>query len=199
VCCSSSARVTRAPHHTRNPRSNANAMSTFSQRRLSQVTSALRTATAEASSPALAANAAAAAKPAAQVALVGAGSWATGWHLPHLDANPDCDIAAIVEMGDEHRAAMGEQYGCPTFATFEELIASDVQVDGVLISSPHRTHFDLGMMAIDAGYNVLIEKPMTVSAEEAQTLVDAAKAGGKIFMVSRCTVSTISLCLSMSS
>jgi hypothetical protein len=85
--------------------------------------------------------------------LVGAGSWATGWHLPHLDANPDCNIAAIVEMGDEHRAAMGEQYGCPTFATFEELIASDVQVDGVLISSPHRTHFDLGMMAIDAIYS----------------------------------------------
>ncbi len=119
----------------------------------------------------------------AQIALVGAGTWATGWHLPHLHANPHCDISAIVEMGEQHRAALGAQYGCPTFSKLEDLIASDVAVDGVLISSPHRTHFDLGMMAIDAGYNVLIEKPMTVSAEEARTLAAAAQAGGKIFMV----------------
>ena len=78
---------------------------------------------------------------------------------------------------------MGETYGCPTFPDLGALIASDVDVDGVLISSPHTTHFDLGMAAIAAGYNVLIEKPMTCSAAEAETLVAAAKAGGKIFMV----------------
>ena len=78
---------------------------------------------------------------------------------------------------------MGEQYCCPTFASLGELVASSCQVDGVLISTPHKTHFELGMEAIAAGMNVLIEKPMTTTGEDAQTVVDAAKAAGKIFMV----------------
>jgi predicted dehydrogenase len=119
----------------------------------------------------------------AQIALIGAGTWATGWHLPHLHAHPDANIAAIVEVAEAHRAAMGEKYGAPTFETIDALIVSGVAVDGVLISAPHRAHFELGKKAIAAGYNVLIEKPMTVSAAEAQALVEAARAGGKIFMV----------------
>ena len=120
----------------------------------------------------------------AAIAVVGAGWWATGWHLPQLSRHPEAHIAAIVEMDESLRTELGELYGCPTFATLAELVASvDVQLDGVLISTPHRTHFELGMEAIDAGLNVLIEKPMTTTGPDAQVLVDAAKAGGKIFMV----------------
>ena len=120
----------------------------------------------------------------AQIAVVGAGGWwARDWHCPGLQRHPEADIAAIVEMDAAVREAMGAQYGCATFATLGELIASDVSVDGVLISTPHRTHFELGMQAISAGMNVLIEKPMTTTGEDAQTIVDAAKAAGKIFMV----------------
>ena len=71
----------------------------------------------------IAAAPAAAAERKAQIALVGAGMWATGWHLPHLSEHPGADIAAIVEMDAEHRASLGEQYGCATFATLDELIA----------------------------------------------------------------------------
>lgn len=123
----------------------------------------------------------------AQIAVVGAGGWwARSWHVPGLRKHPEADIAAIVEMDPVVRDELAKEYGCSAFATLDDLLDSDVDVDGVLISTPHRTHFDLGMKAIAAGLNVLIEKPMTTTSEDAQTIVDAATAAGKIFMVNVC-------------
>jgi predicted dehydrogenase len=120
----------------------------------------------------------------AQIAIIGAGGWwARSWHVPGLHQHPEADIAAIVEMDAGVRDELAEEYGCAAFGTLDDLLDSDLSVDGVLISTPHRTHFDLGMQAIAAGLNVLIEKPMTTTSEDAQTIVDAAKAAGKIFMV----------------
>jgi len=120
----------------------------------------------------------------AQIAIIGAGGWwARSWHVPGLHQHPEADIAAVVEMDAGVRGELAEEYGCPAFATLDDLLNSGLNVDGVLISTPHRTHFDLGMQAIAAGLNVLIEKPMTTTSEDAQTIVDAAKAAGKIFMV----------------
>ena len=102
----------------------------------------------------------------ARIGLVGAGGWwSSGWHAPGLHGHPEAELAAIVETAPAARATLGERYGCQTFASLEELIASDVEVDGVLILTPQRTHFELGMQAIAAGLNVLIEKPMTTTGE----------------------------------
>ena len=119
----------------------------------------------------------------AQIALIGAGWWARDWHLPHLDNNPQCDLVAIVDPSPALREEFGQLYSVPTFASLEQLLGAGLQLDGVLISSPHKTHFSLGMQAINAGLNVLIEKPMTTDPEEAAMIVKAAADGGKIFMV----------------
>jgi predicted dehydrogenase len=119
----------------------------------------------------------------ARIALVGAGWWAQGWHLPQLHANPHCELVAVVEISPELRAELEEQYGCQTFGTFDALLQASLALDGVLISSPHKTHFELGKQAIAAGLHVLMEKPMTTSTAEAAELRSAAERGGRVFMV----------------
>jgi predicted dehydrogenase len=67
-------------------------------------------------------------------------------------------------------------------ADCDDLIA-DPAVDAVVIATPVSTHFDLAMRALRAGKHVLVEKPMTTTAAEAERLIETAEACGRILMV----------------
>ena len=54
----------------------------------------------------------------------------------------------------------------------------------VHIATPSETHYELAKMALEAGKNVLVEKPMTLSSHESYDLVDVAKEGGLLIEVS---------------
>ena len=131
-----------------------------------------------------------------------ASGWSQGWHLPHLDAHPDAEIAAIVDPTFEtahwqgqgkgnHWSGgdflnvdeLGEKYGCPTFADVDDMVASGLEVDGVLVASNHATHAEIGIKVAAAGLHCMMEKPMTTLVPEARELAAAADAGGKFFAV----------------
>jgi len=132
-------------------------------------------------------------KPAARLAVVGAGWWTQGWHLPHLARHPQAIISAIVEPSSHIRSSLnpdiqqlstlGEMYAAPTFESFDQLLSSGTQLDGVVIGATHKAHYDLGMKAIESGLNVFMEKPMTTDPSEARKLADAVERNGKLFMV----------------
>jgi predicted dehydrogenase len=63
-----------------------------------------------------------------------------------------------------------------------EQVVGDPEVDVVYVAAPQSEHLRLGLLAIDAGKHVLIEKPITTSAAEARRLVDAARAAGVFLM-----------------
>jgi hypothetical protein len=138
----------------------------------------------------------------AKIALAGAGWWSQGWHLPHLDNHPDCEIAAIVDPSfetahwngqgkDNHWSGsnfmnleeLGEKYGCPTFADVDDMVAAGTPVDGVLVASNHATHAEIGIKCAAAGYHIMMEKPMTTDVAEARALLESAQSTGKVFMV----------------
>ena len=129
----------------------------------------------------------------ARIAVVGAGWWSQGWHLPQLHRNPHASVAAIVDPSPELRStladleqldALGRRYGAPTFPTVGELLASDnTALDGVLVASTHATHSEIATQALDRGLHVLCEKPMTTDPGEAWALAAAAERSGKYFCV----------------
>eukprot|EP01043_Picozoa_sp_COSAG02_P030048 COSAG02_NODE_1900_length_10458_cov_4.285838_4_plen_394_part_00 len=129
----------------------------------------------------------------ARIVLIGAGWWSQGWHLPHLHRNPKAKIVAIVDptphpvspMNPDMQsvAALSSQYDAPAFDSLEELLATDIEVDGVVIGSNHASHHQLATTAMEAGYHVMCEKPMTVDIDEAKDLVAKAAATDKVFMV----------------
>lgn len=102
------------------------------------------------------------------------------FHAPFIDANPHFNLGAIVER---HKEESREKYpNAKLYRSFEELI-NDKEIELVIVNTPVQTHFEYAAAALNAGKAVIVEKPFTVNAEEAQQLCDLAKEKNLFFSV----------------
>jgi len=91
-------------------------------------------------------------------------------------------IVAACDLFPERRARMAERYGCAVYEDIEALIA-DPEVEMVDIATRSIDHFAHARLALEAGKNVFLEKPMCVSYEEAYRLQDiAADSAGNLYV-----------------
>lgn len=112
--------------------------------------------------------------------MVGAGWWATNAHLPALYAHRDVDLVAVVDPDPTRARVAADAFDVPdTYGTIEELLAAR-EVDGVIVATPHTTHFPIVSTALAAGVGVLVEKPMTTTADDAWRLVDLQRQTGAV-------------------
>lgn len=85
----------------------------------------------------------------------------------------DCfELVGFYDPNDEHAAQVVENQGIKRFENIDELLR---EVDVVDIVTPTITHFELAHQAIQQGKHVFIEKPLTNTLEEAETLLEACK------------------------
>ncbi len=116
-----------------------------------------------------------------RLGIVGAGSIALRGHFPHLtmeDVRDRVRITAVCDPVLERAQAAAAKFGVPAaYATMEELLAAG-EVDAVSICSPIGVHYEQGMLAVAHGVHVHFNKSMTTTADEADRLIDAARARG---------------------
>ena len=92
------------------------------------------------------------------------------------------DVVAVGSRSAESARAFAEQYGIAhAHGSYEELVA-DPEVDIVYVASPHSHHLAHATLALEAGKHVLIEKAVTLDADEAMALRDLAAARGLLVM-----------------
>lgn len=92
------------------------------------------------------------------------------------------DVVAVGSRSAESARAFAEQYGIAhAHGSYEELVA-DPEVDIVYVASPHSHHLAHATLALEAGKHVLIEKAVTLDADEAIALRDLAAARGLLVM-----------------
>ena len=113
----------------------------------------------------------------ARIGVVGAGWWATSFHLPALDAHPRAEIVGVADLTSDKAQRAAERYGAAWFTDHRELL--ELGVDGVVVATPHDTHFALTRDALDARADVLVEKPMVVEPEDGRELVRLARTRGR--------------------
>ncbi|HZO99128.1 MAG TPA: Gfo/Idh/MocA family oxidoreductase [Terriglobales bacterium] len=118
-----------------------------------------------------------------RIAVLGAGWWAAENHIPVLRARPDVEIAGICRLGREELRKAQEHFGIP-FGTedYRELLALEA-LDGVVISTPHRLHYEHAGASLEKGLHVLCEKPMTLHASEARKLAALAESRQRHFVI----------------
>ena len=107
------------------------------------------------------------------------GIW-TGVHEPGIRRSPDLELVAICDIDEEKLKAAGEKYGIDEahrFVDYHDLINCP-DVDAVDICTSNDAHFEIGMAAVEAGKPYDIEKPITMTAEEADILANATKEKG---------------------
>ena len=119
-----------------------------------------------------------------RIGIVGLGRAGWGMHCEELETRQKTyEIVAACDTIPERRERMVERYGCKTYANITDLI-SDPDVELVDIATRSCDHYKHASMALAAGKNVFLEKPMCVSYSESLKLQQAAEhsPGGNLFI-----------------
>ncbi|RCW47633.1 Gfo/Idh/MocA family protein [Paenibacillus prosopidis] len=117
-----------------------------------------------------------------RVVVVGCGSISKYRHIPEYAANKNVELVAFVDPVIERAEKYAELHGGKAFADFETMLA-EVKPDAVSVCTPNALHAPMSIAAANAGAHVLVEKPMAVSDEEAEAMIEAAKKNGVHLMV----------------
>ncbi|MCX5496022.1 Gfo/Idh/MocA family oxidoreductase [Kaistia dalseonensis] len=119
----------------------------------------------------------------ARIGIIGAGWWAVENHIPLLKSNPDCELVAVNRLGADELAQLQARFDIPHgFEDYREMLGA-VELDGVIIASPHVLHHEHAIAAIRSGCHVLVEKPLATTASDARDIVAEAKAHGREVIV----------------
>lgn len=113
-------------------------------------------------------------------AVVGLGYIAQVAVLPAFKNADNAELAALVSDDAKKLKKLGSKYGVSLrlpYSEYETLLASG-QVDAVYIALPNNLHRDFTVAAARHGVHVLCEKPMAVTEEDCQAMIDAARSGG---------------------
>ncbi len=114
-----------------------------------------------------------------KIALIGLGHMGK-IHFNKLIAFKDVDVIAIVDVN----TAIAKELSSKTFVKAYEDYREAIEVcDGAIIASTTETHYVIGKAFLEAGKHVFMEKPITVTPEEAQELVDTAEKNRLIFQI----------------
>ncbi|HXF60193.1 MAG TPA: Gfo/Idh/MocA family oxidoreductase [Caldilineaceae bacterium] len=109
-----------------------------------------------------------------RIGFIGAGWWATTNHIPLLAKRPDVELAGVCRLGAEMLETIKTKFGFP-FATEDYRELLQLELDGVVVTSPHHLHYEHARAALLAGCHVMVEKPMTLKAGQAWELVKLAE------------------------
>lgn len=114
------------------------------------------------------------------VAIVGLGRW--GITLARAaKRSGELDVMTGYAPSEEKRAAFADEFGCETASSLEGVFAS--KCDAVVIATPHRHHVEAVRSAAAAGKHILVEKPFTLTVQEARDAVEAVQAAGVVLQV----------------
>ncbi|SEM15867.1 Predicted dehydrogenase [Chryseobacterium taichungense] len=102
------------------------------------------------------------------------------FHAPFLKEHPGFFLSAVVERSKEDSK---EKYPDATIYRSVEEMLNHADIELVVVNTPVQTHFEYTKMALEAGKNVIVEKPFTVNVSEAEELVQLAEEKGLFLSV----------------
>jgi scyllo-inositol 2-dehydrogenase (NADP+) len=108
-----------------------------------------------------------------RVGIVGFGMGARVFHAPLASSVAGLELAAVVERTTNNAA---QRYpGIATYRSLDALLA-DASLDLIVVSTPSGTHFEIARQILDAGKNVIVDKPMSATSAEIAQLIQLAAA-----------------------
>jgi UDP-N-acetylglucosamine 3-dehydrogenase len=102
-------------------------------------------------------------------------------HARVLSELPGVEVAALCDASPDARAWAAESFDIPVVENWREL--ADMNVVAIVNALPTTEHFESSRLFLESGKDVLVEKPIAASVDEANTLVDVAEREGRLLMV----------------
>ncbi len=113
-----------------------------------------------------------------KTAVIGYGGMGS-WHVGHIQKSDVCSLAGIYDI-DPAKSALAESRGIRAYASLEALL-QDETVELCTVAIPNDVHEEVVVACLNAGKHVICEKPVTLSLESLERMIDAAKKNGKRF------------------
>lgn len=121
-----------------------------------------------------------------KIGLIGCGG-IMHWHVGNYRDIKQAKIVALCDTNPKMLQTMVEKHpelaGLPTFKDYRRMLA-EVDLDGVVIATPHTLHVEQILTCLDAGLHVLTEKPMVCSVADAKKVMKKAQQKGRVLMIS---------------
>jgi predicted dehydrogenase len=114
-----------------------------------------------------------------RLAVIGVGNIGN-LHLMNIPQLDKVELAAVCDIKPERAQAASATWGCPAYTDSQTLL-NDRVCDAVLIATPHYDHTTIGIAALEAGYHVLVEKPISVHKADCERLIAAHKDKDLVF------------------
>ena len=116
------------------------------------------------------------------IGVVGLGYW--GPNLArNFDRLPGCELAWLCDASEGALERFGAAFpGVRTTSSVTDLLDDDT-LDAIVLATPVPAHADMARQVLDAGKHCFVEKPLAQSVEEAEGVVEAARAAGRVLMV----------------
>jgi predicted dehydrogenase len=114
------------------------------------------------------------------VAVIGAGYWGPNI-ARNIAASARATLRWVCDIDASRAEAVSSRWGGRATSSVDEVLG-DPQVDVAVIATPPSTHAELGLLCIEAGKHLLVEKPLASTAAAAERLVTAARERGVVLM-----------------
>jgi predicted dehydrogenase len=111
----------------------------------------------------------------ARIGIIGTGWWATYAHLPSLTSYPPADVVALADPSPERLAQAAEHFGIEARYADYRAMLDQADLDGVVVATPHTTHYAIATEVLRRGIPLMLEKPMVLRAGDARHLVNLAE------------------------
>jgi len=106
-----------------------------------------------------------------KVAVVGVGHLGK-WHADKYAAAADCELVAVVDTNIENARDIAQKHGADAYSDYRDIIPL---VDAISLVVPTSLHYKIARGFLEAGIHCLIEKPVTETVAEAETLIEIAQ------------------------
>ncbi|WP_163182800.1 MULTISPECIES: Gfo/Idh/MocA family protein [Neobacillus] len=117
-----------------------------------------------------------------RMGIIGAGGIAQHRHIPVYKKLQDrVTITAVNDVNESRAHEVAEKYGIKhVFQDYKEMFH---EVDAVTICTPNKSHAEIAIAALEAGVHVLCEKPMAITAEECEAMIQASQKNNKVLSI----------------
>ena len=109
------------------------------------------------------------------IGLVGCGRVSQQRHLPALQRLPDVRVVAVADIDRLRLAQVADQFGITQRYTEYQQLVNDPAVEAVAVCVPAHSHVDIALAALDAGKHLFVEKPMALSLDDCDRLMQRAR------------------------
>ncbi len=119
-----------------------------------------------------------------RVGIIGCGNIAKN-HCKSYLRQPDADIVALCDIFPGRCEAFAKEQGVENaayYTDYKEMLAKE-NLDCVSVCTYNRQHAPCTIAALDAGVNVIVEKPLCVTMDEAKAMMEAEKRSGKVLSI----------------